>query len=458
MTLPFVGRDAELEALTKRAQQPHGQLLVVFGRRRVGKTYLLGRFARSYPNVFYGASQQAAAIELAAFTETVRSSLGDEGLPPGYAFPTWDAALTHLTSRAGERRLVVVLDEFPYLADSTPGLESIIQRWWDHHGSRSALMLILCGSAVSFMRRLDEAAAPLHQRLTGKLLVQPFSYREAGQMHSGLSGERKATIYGILGGTPLYLEQWNQAHSLRENLVEIFADPGSLVLNAAELTLSGHLAEAEGAPRILQAVALGNTRTNQIHNYAQVAVERPLKRLVELGFLERRVPALQDPLRTKQSFYRVADPYFRFYFRFIAPNRTDIDRGLGTQVIDHDILPYIDNHMGPTFEDIARDHARYLIQTGQLRADAVSSWWTRDGRHEIDIVGTRHAGVSFVGTVKWSNRKLGTNILRDLDEHAQALPSLEPRAPRLVYGRAGGNAALRALEGVRCYSADDLYL
>ncbi len=454
----IINRERELVSLAEAASRPKGQLVLVWGRRRVGKTFLLQAFSEGRRTISYTATQQSAPVELAAFTDAVRSALGSDGLPPGYAFADWSAALDFVAQGAGRRRLVVVLDEFPYLSGSSPGIESVVQRWWDQRGKRSNVMLILCGSAVAYMQQIESAAAPLHQRATVSLHVRPFDYRSAGRFVSRLSPARRAVVYGVLGGTPLYLSQWNARASLRANLVRLFGDPVSPLVDAAELVLSGELPELEGSFRILQAVALGRTRPGVISDYAKVAVERPLKRLTALGILERTVPALEDPARTKRAIYRIVDPYFNFWFRFIASNRAHIARGLGAQLVNSQILPVLDNYMGAIFEEMAREHARSLAASNILTSSRVDAWWSPDGKHEIDLVGlVGKKSVGFVGSVKWSARKLGPNVLENLKHHAESLPGYSPSIPHLLYGRSGCTPAIRSMTAVRCFSTRDMY-
>ncbi len=454
----LIDRERELATLTQAAQARGGQLVMAWGRRRIGKTYLLQAFSERRRSIYYTATQQSAPVELMAFTEAVRAALGTDGLPPGYAFPDWSTALNFVTDNARNKRLVVVLDEFPYLADSTPGLESVIQRWWDQHGRTSQVMLVLCGSAVAYMAQIAGAAAPLHQRMTATIHVAALGYRSAGLFVPKLPPAERAVTYGILGGTPLYLAMWDPEAPPRENLLRLFGNSASPLVDAAELVLSGELPERDGYFRILQAVALGRTRPRGISDYAKVAVERPLKRLTTLGILERRVPALDDPVRTKRAIYRIADPYFAFWFRFIASNRPQIARGLGRQLVDGRILPGMDDHMGSIFEEMARDHARLRAAAEQLKAERVESWWSTDSQHEIDLVGVSgRDAISFVGTVKWSARPLNRDVLQNLDAHSAELPGYTSTVPRLLYGRAGCQSAVTAARDVRCYSVTDIY-
>ncbi len=409
--------------------------------------------------VSYTATQQSAPVELAAFTHAVRSTLGSERLPSGYSFSDWSTALDFVTSHAGRRRLIVILDEFPYLAASSPGIESVVQRWWDAHGRQSRVMLVLCGSAVAYMRQIESAASPLHQRATASIQVHPLDYRSASDFFPRLDSARKALVYGILGGTPLYLQLWDGRRSVRQNLLRLFGDPSSPLVDAGELVLSGEIPELEGAFRILQAVALGRTRPSAIADYARVAVERPLKRLTTLGLLERQVPALEDPARTKRSIYRIADPYFSFWFRFVASNRPLIARGLGDQLVDSRILPFLDDYMGGIFEEMARDHARFQASRRGASVTRVDRWWGQDGRREIDLVGiSRIKDVSFVGSVKWSAKPLGRSALEALKEHASALPGYhESTTTHVLYGRSGCVQRLLEEPNVRCYSIEDMY-
>lgn len=453
----LIGRERELASLTKRYTARAGQLVIVWGRRRIGKSYLLQQFTAERRTVFHTATQQAEKLELLAFTENVRGKFADDALPPGYVFPTWDDALTFVATRGTADRTIVVLDEFPYLVDSSPGLESVVQRWWDRVGRTSNVMLVLCGSAQAFMQSLDRGTAPLHQRATAKLEIGPLDYRAAAAFMPAASPTDKAIAYGALGGTPLYLEQWEADKSVRDNLLELFADPGSMLVDAAETALSEELAETEGSLRIMQAIAAGNTRPSAIKDYAKVTPERPLKRLTAIKLVERRVPILEDPLKTRRSYYRIADPYFRFYFRFIARRRGDIGRGLGERLVSSAILPMLDDYMGSIFEDMAREHARHLAIAGALEADRVDSWWSSDGSTEVDVVGLAGGRITFVGTAKWNQHPAQMRVLAELEKHVANLPGDATQALRLVYVRGGSDERVAALQSVRSFSLAEMY-
>ncbi len=451
----LLGRAAELQALEQHYDRAGGQLALVYGRRRIGKSFLLEHFSRGKPCVFYQATQQAEARELDAFTEVVRSAVGSTFLPSGYTFPTWESALDFLSEHQSEHRLLVILDEFTYLLQSTSGLASIVQRWWDNRGKRSAIMLVLCGSVQAVMQDLDAGSQPLHQRFTMKLHVGPVTYRDAAAFVPALSREDQARVFGILGGTPLNLLQWNPAQTIRDNLVALFADPSSVLVDSAELVLASE-ADGQAALRVAQAVALGATKSNEIKQQARVTTERALQRAIAIGAVERRTPITEHAERTKRSLYRIGDPYFRFYFRFIALNRGAIARGLGENLIDDRIMPALETFMGQAFEDIASAFVRERMKARALPGDDLGAWWSTDGKHEIDLVGVSGRLPVFAASVKWRVEKLGDGTLHDLQDDIRAMHAGHD-LPKILIGRGGIHTVLAKRRDVTGYSIDDLY-
>jgi uncharacterized protein len=454
----FIGRQRELEILRACREGVEGRLVLLTGRRRIGKTYLLDRFLSgygevkaSYASIFYQATRQTEAAELERFASVVSGVVG--ALPPGYRFARWSDALDFLTEKARER-LIVVFDEFPYLCESTKGLASIVQHWWDRVGRRSQIMLVLCGSSQTFMSELDASSAPLHQRFTAKITLGPLDYREAAAFTPRLAPADLVRVYGILGGTPLYLEQWNEKRSVRENLIELFGNPASMLVDSAQLVLDAALPDSNAAYRAVQAVALGNTQRNAILQNAKVTNERVLMRLEEVGLLSRRKPITEPDSR--RAIFVLSDPYFRFYFRFIARERGAIDRGHGELLVDEHILPELDGHLGFIFEEIARGYAHRLIARRELRGTDVGSWWSRDGNHEIDIVGTLRDRPSFIGSVKWRVRPIDRSVLKNLEEHARAL-GVDESIPWLLVGRGGVDMKILSEPHLRGVSIEDIY-
>jgi len=453
---PLIGRGRERAVFDKAYERAGGALMLVYGRRRIGKSFLLERLTEGRPTVFYQAAQQSTHEELAAFTRVIASVIGGEYLPAGFVFPSWEAALDFIDQRNTHPRLVVVLDEFPYLADTDPGLPSVIQRWWDKRGRTSRVMLVLCGSAQTFMEGLESSAAPLHGRFTERLRVGPISFRDAATFHASLEHADHVRIYSILGGTPIYLRRWRAEYTVRDNITALFGDPSSGLTDSVELALTTDLPDGRGTFRVLQSVGLGKTSYNDIMQAAKT-YDRAIPRLLDLGLLAKRFPITDDPQRSRRSVYAIGDPHFAFYFRFVAPNRSRIDRGFGAQVVDEIIVPRLNAHIGAVFEEMAREYARTAILHGELSGVDVGSWWSTDGKSEIDVVGV-DAGrrPTFVGTVKWRDTPLGGDTLNDLNGGAAALGADES-VPRLLIGRHGAAAALTRIAHVRSRGLGELY-
>ena len=453
----FFDREDELQSLDRAWAAPGPVLALVWGRRRTGKTRLLGKFVEGKRAIFYGATQQASPTELAALGQATREALSPAGtdlLALG-DFPDWTTAFDYLADRSRTERLVVVLDEFPYLVETDPSLPSIIQRFWDHVGRETQLFLVLCGSAQAVMKELQGRRAPLFGRVDLRLQLRPFDYPEAALVVPRLSAADQALTYGILGGMPVYLQRWDDGLPVRDNLLRLFTNPVSPLVDEGEFVLSSELPEAAGYFRILHAIAAGEHTYGAIKEFARIDVQRQLDRLLAIGLVERVVPVTEDPLRTKRALYRIADNFLNFWFRFVYRNRPHIARGLGTEVVDRVILGGLDDYMGEPWKEQCRQFVRREAIFGRLPVEVsrVGRWWNRDNSVEIDVVGLRGQEVVLAGSVKWS-RSVGPHELRALRRSVEALPDRAEHVQLVLFGR----DEVRGLDGdVLGFTAEDLY-
>lgn len=422
----FLDRREELAALERAWEAPGARLILVWGRRRTGKTRLLGRFIEGKRAIFYGATEQSATAELQGFSEAARQALRPRGadLLAHGPFPSWDAALDYLAEKAARERLAVVLDEFPYLAGSQPSLPSVVQRFWDHQARRAKLKLVLCGSAVSIMEELQGERAPLFGRVDVRLQVRPFGYAEAASFHPRLPPAERAIAYGVLGGMPIYLARWRGDAGHRANLRRLFADPGSPLMEEGEFVLSSELPEGAGYFRIMHAIASGHRTYGAIKAFSDIDIARQLDQLLRLGLVERTVPVTEDPAKTKRAVYRVGDNFLTFWFRFVYRHRADIARGLGREVADRLILPRLGDYMGEPWEEMCRTFIRQRAGRGRLpvRLSSVGRWWNADHSVEIDVVGLEGRRVVLAGSAKWG-REVGRDELRRLRRAVEHLPN-----------------------------------
>ncbi len=339
----FIGRERELAVLREFADSGRPELFVLHGRRRVGKTELLQQLCRGRRAVYFLAAQTRDRDNLRAFRQVLEEALGDP-LLASVEFPDWTGALTVAAERAGGERLIVVLDEFPYLCEANRGLPSLLQRFWDQRGKRSSLMLVLCGSQVSFMEREVLAErSPLFGRRTGQRQLEPLAPGEALRFFPSWPLEKAALAYGILGGMPAYLGRFEERLSIEENLLREVLRPEGYLFDEVHYLLHTELTNPSTYNSILAAVACGAERVGDIA--LAVGVDSPtankyLHVLRELHLVEREIPLTDpDPLRSRRGLYRIADRFVAFHFRHVQPHLSLIEAGRGARVLEEFIQP-----------------------------------------------------------------------------------------------------------------------
>jgi len=430
----FVNRQAELAQLETWWDRPEAALGVVWGRRRVGKTALIQRFAEDRPTVFHTGGGRPAEAELAGFSRAAAPLL-DDGLRDLGArpFADWDDALETLAAAAADRPLLLVLDEMPALTQTSPELPDLIRAAWDRLRSRTKLKLLLCGSAVRTMEAMQEERAPLYGRLDLTLPLHPFRPHEAAEMLPALSPSRRALVWGLVGGTPLYLRWWNQNDSVRSNLARLACTPGGQLLTEGQLVLATEGEAGELARQVLYAIAAGRTRFNEIEQTVRADPGRTLDRLVALRLVERVVPVTESGKRTRRRVYRIADNFLAFWLGLLDRYRPEIERGLGESILPV-LLDSLDDHMGGPWEEAFREHLRTVAPAGGLGEGivAVGPFWRSAGEPaEIDAVALagRAREAVLLGEAKWAKRVSAAPLRAELERKAKALPRLaaEPR-------------------------------
>lgn len=444
-------RDAFLEAPS---------LAVVVGRRRVGKSFLLASTLTDERVVSFQGDEQGERQHLELLAEEAgRVLLG----APALLFDDWDAALAFFGAQAAQAPLTLVLDEFQYLWSAQPALDSIIQRRWDRwQRGGNALLLVLCGSALSLMERLLAHGSPLYGRATLRLLIAPLDYRFAGEFANTTNPEKLLRRYAVLGGTPQY-QVWAGPGELRTIIRDRVLTKGApLYEDPLHLLREGEGIRDPGTYlAILRAIARGATRHNEIAQQAGVTsanLSPRLARLEELGYVQPISPLAADE-REARSVYRIADPYFRFWFRYVARNRSRLERGRVDDVLA-EVMNDLDNLMGQTYEDCCRHWVgQYADEKLVGRPEQLGSWWSRDGSVEIDIVGVRRHRYELLGSCKW-RRTVDEDTLDELYDHRAVLGSKAARARLALFAREGFTDRLReraADEGVLLVTAADLF-
>ena len=428
----FVNRETEIQFLLDLMTSNKAELVIVYGRRRIGKTELLRKaFAKGRP-IYFVADLGADQDQRRRFSEAVHlsypSPLLQADIPPG-----WDSLLRYILTLAEKNRIVLVLDEFPYLCSSDPALPSVLQRIWDEVGKDSKLYLILCGSFISFMEReVLGHKSPLYGRRTGQLLVHPLPLRTLKGFFPGYSPEERITAYTILGGVPAYLIQFSDKLSIRQNIERQILKPTAFLHDEVRFILMEELRDPKHYLSVLQAIAFGNTRMNDIVQRTGIErgpVSKYLSVLQDLRLIEREIPATEKhPEKSRRGIYRLSDNFFRFWFRFILPYKSRLVEGGERKVMEEEILPHLDNFIGQVFDKICAEILRYLVDEEKVKLsyDRAGRWW--NGNEEIDLVAVAGDEPVFAAECKWSKKPVGIDILKEVRRKASLISSEGSRA------------------------------
>ena len=417
----FIGRERELATLEKLYANGGFQMPVIYGRRRVGKTALISEFVKDKPTVFFTAVEADVRTNLRNLSMGIALITNPNEDPQGAPiFSSLSAAFEAVFRLARDRPIVLVIDEYPYLAATDKSVSSVLQSLIDANKASSHLFLILCGSSLSFMKEqvLGEKS-PLFGRRTAQLEIKPFDFFDALRFFPRRSPVDVANIYGMVGGTPLYLEQFPQVGTLRDDLSETFLDTSSLLFEEPTNLLKQEVSKASLYNATIQAIAAGHTQANEIATACDMTtadLNYYLKSLVSLGLLERESPIVRPGRR---PLYRLTDNLFHFWYRFIPTYRAMIERGM-EQAVSKAIETKMPDYMGPVFESICRQWLWRRNAAGDLQVPFINlgRWWGNDPRAraeaEIDLVGVGEREVVLAGECKWRNDKTDADVARTL--------------------------------------------
>lgn len=409
----FVGRSRELATLEKLYARDGFEMAVIYGRRRVGKTALISRFAEGKRCLFFTAQQKSEKLNLAAFSRVAYEFFG---LPVSTgAFGSWMDALEFVAQRAEEDEpFLFVFDEFPYAAQASPTLPSALQIAIDHRFQQTGLFLILCGSNQGFMEsEVLGSKSPLYGRRTAQLKLKPLSYWEAAQLVPTQDPKKLVEYYATFGGTPYYLRQLDPSETLKESTERLFFDIAGVLYAEPQMLLRQELRDPALYSSILDAIGMGATSPKRIAERAGMdsgGVSPYLKTLVDLGIVERVVPFNENVATTRKSIYRLADPLFAFWYRFVSPHADMIEAGLGFAASQFAQDQPFSTYVGHQFEGIC---LQWLIEQAAenklpFMPTRFGSWWGSDPqRHEqtdIDVVvANKQDGLLLTGECKWRN-------------------------------------------------------
>jgi uncharacterized protein len=401
----IVDREQIWQTLVDAWKSDESELLIGLGRRRSGKSWVLARFARSVGGIYYQATKRTEADQLAVLSRIIGEHFGDRALTRGVAFPDWEALFAYLGERADGEPFLLVIDEFPYLAEAAPALPSILQNTWDHRWSAMKAKVVLNGSHITAMKRLEEADQPLCGRRTGRLTFPPFGAEHVRAFAPTYSARDVLLAYGIVGGLPGHLSLLRPGQDLETNVSRLLLNPEGRLVDEAEHMLDAFLGDADIHNSVLQAIALGDRTWSKITRRLGKpggSLSRPMRWMEDMHLVRRLVPITENPGTSKRTLYRLSDPYVGFWHRSIAPLLATGELSLSSPeaLWRGRIEPELNDYMGPVFEDVCRS---WIARSEVLpfRPSRLGSWWDSTADGEIDVVALGPTNEVLVGDCKW---------------------------------------------------------
>ncbi len=460
----FIGRKAELAVLSESWQAPGGSFIPIYGRRRIGKSELILQFLRTRPGIYHLGKQAPASFQIREFLDESSQILG-EPLLARLPAESWRSALEAVESCwKGEGKLVLVFDEYQWTVEACGELSSLLQEFWDRRWRKSGrIMLILCGSFVGFMERdVLGQKSPLYGRRTAQIHLQPFNFREASQFHPSWSHINQARAYFICGGVPLYLRFFYPSRSVEKNIEMNLLSEFAPLFREPEFLLREELRDVHNYHAVLVAIASGNRTIRDIAKAAGVSdksLHYWLEQLIQLGYVARRLPLSRVRAPARQVHYVLDDPLLRFWFRFVFPHRSQVQRMGPSKAFQELISPEIDAYFGGCFERLCREALPMLYETEGISANyQIGEFW--DKQVQIDVVGVRNDGWIDLGECKWGAVGSVPKLISELESKVNLFPNNQADTlGRLIFTRQIPASAFnaKASHPVRWYGLNDLY-
>jgi uncharacterized protein len=459
--MDFIGRKRELQALSHFYHSPQAGLLILFGRRRIGKTSLITHFIENQrvPGFYWMATTHSTAFQLRDFSQTL---LGYDPrfttpLSPDFSFPDWESAFNQLADAISQFQepQLIVLDEFTYLLRNDPALSSLLQKLWDHRFSKvNQLKLVLTGSLVGMMEReVISYQAPLYGRATSVLRLRPLPYAALLEVFPERRADERVAIYAATGGVPAYVNLFTRTDTFTQALHQECLPQGSIMLSDPAIILHEQLKEPQIFETILSSIASGFHKWGEIarmSGIAETSLGRYLQILEELELIEKRDPVFA-PAEGRRGQYYVKDHFLQFYYRFIVPHLSKIERGclnVAVKQIYDDLRAFIGGYV---FEELCREWTLAAGITGQLdfEPEVVGSYWRqyRGQGVQLDVVAAnKRQKKLLIGEAKWGLEQVSRSVLTDLIKRSRRMPQVEEgwQVTYALFARQGFTEATRA--------------
>jgi len=446
----FLNRIEELAWLNEQYQTDQAEFIIVTGRRRVGKTALLNEFAKDKEGVYFLAYLDSADTLLRSLSAAIWAKEHGADSTPG-SYDSWLGLLQAIQRLSSKERFLLILDEYPYLAGSNSHLASVIQKMWDEHLQHSKLFMVLCSSYMSVMERdILNRDAPLYGRRTAQKRINPLSVKQSAYFLPERSPVELIEIHALTGGMPAYLAQLRSDRSWWSNLIQTAFDPANILYNDGLTLLRDELRDPRHYVAALRAIANGK------HGLTEIAREAGLQRsslpgylttLAGAGYVEHRVPlSIARRSQKQRGTWHIADPYVRFWGRYILPYTGAIEQGQGAGLVEQILRPTWEQFVAITWEELARQSVYHLARqyTPNFWPETIGSWW--NARNQIDVVAVSYQQrIAWLGEARWRGQPMGMADLEQLQKKAVAWQGNESgwRLYYALFSRSGFTAPLQ---------------
>lgn len=462
----FVGRKRELNLLEELYAKPGFSMVVVYGRRRIGKSFLLSKFAEEKRNIFYTASTVGKRRNLELFTRQVMSLIQPELLDA--SFDHLDTVLDVLDKYVGDEKLILIIDELPYWAKDDESILSILQKQIDTSWLNRNIMLILCGSALSFMEnKVLSEKSPLFGRRTAQIKLESLDYFESAEFVQDYSYEDKAITYAVTSGVPKYLSLINPDLTLDDNIVNLFFKSGGYLYEETRNYLAQEFSDVIIANNVIEQIANGENTIKNISDKIrqnQTTVLYTLEKLIETGIVEKKQCIFEENNRRKTQ-YVLKDTMFKFWFEFVQKALGVIEAGQGKRYYELAVKPKLHSYMGDIFEKMCRYYVLLEGIQGKFGnfITITGSWWgselidSKAVPCDIDIVGFSSVdNTAVIGECKFKNEAVGKDVYDTLVRRGRKIEEKVKVIDYLLFSL-NGYTSWYDDQNIKTYTLDDLY-
>lgn len=447
----FINRIQEMKTLEEQYNMSSSSMVILYGRRRVGKTSLISEFLKKHnDNIYFLATEESEVLNLKAFREQVSEYIGNELLKS--ASVDWLTVFKLLAEYKTQTKKVIVIDEFQYIGEDNNAFPSIMQKVWDTLLKDANIMLILCGSLITLMKRQTlDYGSPLYGRRTAQIKLKQIPFKYYGDFIEEKSNNELLPFYAVTGGVPKYIESFLGIEDLYDGIEKRILNTQSYLYEEPYFLLQKEVSEIGSYFSLIKAIAMGNRKLSEIAaniEVKQTSLTKYLKTLIDLDLIEREVPITEpNPEKSKSGLYKITDNFIAFWFKFVYPYRAYLEKGETQFVLSQIKKCFIQNYASYIYEDVCREKMWELSANDfwDFHFDKVGRYWGSKA-DETDIVAIDSIGKNLVlGECKYSMSEKGLSVLHGLQERAKALQTLTgaERVEYIIFNTAGFSQGLK---------------